>query len=152
MLFYNFIDSILPIASRIASAQQPILQDVSENDEEMQEFGYPPVSYGRLWQDKRNNYVAYSYTSAWKGAVLVYFETTDPSLSFAGGIHVGSTEQQLIKLFKNIYALDWDGKSLTFRIENGKVSKICYAAFEEGSGVPSRIIDIVQLRNEAAQR
>ena len=132
--YYKFLNSIMPIAAKIASHQQPVLQDISDNDEEAQDFGYPPVSYGRLWQDNKN-YVAYSYVSAWKGAVLCYFETTDASLSFAGGLKVGSSLKQVEKFFgtkspsKKVFNLQLDGSSVFFIFNNqGIVSlynKLC---------------------------
>lgn len=149
--YYKFANSIFPVASKIASRQRPVLQDVSNNDEEMQDFGYPPVSYGRLWQDAKNC-VAYSYESAWKGAVLCYFETSDTSLSFAGGLKVGSSLKQVEKFFglkspsKKVFDLQLDGTDLIFRFNNGIVSKICFSSFEVGSGVPGKIFNMVKPR------
>ncbi len=149
--YYKFANSILPIASKIASHQKFILQDSSQNDQEMQDFGYPPVSYGRLWQDNKNC-VAYSYESAWKGATLCYFETSDQSLNFAGGLKIGSSLKQVEKFFstksqnKKIFNLQLDGTDLIFKFNNGVITKICFTSFEAGSGVPNKIFNTVKSR------
>ena len=148
--FHKFNNSVLAVASKITAQQKPVLQDSSINDEEMQEFGYPPVSYGRLWQNSKNC-VAFSYITAWKGATLIYFETSDSSLTFAGNIKIGSSKKALEKFFAYKFqgsSLEFqlDGETLLFKLQNGKISKILLTGFENGSGVPEKIFNIVKPR------
>ncbi|MBR0317649.1 MAG: ankyrin repeat domain-containing protein [Synergistaceae bacterium] len=159
--FNKFTNSILPIAANIASHQKPVLQDSQEIDEEdQQEFDYPPVVYGKLWQDNKNC-IAYNYESAWKGAFLCYFETSDPSLVFTEGLKVGSSLKQVEKFFgrkgdnlygNEVFDLQFDAQTLCFKIDKGKVTKIYYACFEIGGGLPGKIFDIVKSRLNIVQK
>ena len=118
----------------------------------MQDYGYSPVSYGCFGQDSKN-YVAYSCVSAWKGAVLCYFETTDASFSFAGGLKAGSSLKQVEKFFgmkfpsKKVFNLQLGGSKAFFILNNrGILIRTCFGDFEVGSGVPSKIFNILKSR------
>lgn len=155
--FHRFVDSILPVASRIASQTSPILEEVESVEEETQaEWGYPPQIYGRAWKIDKTC-VAYAYQKAWKGASLSYFWTTDSSLSFAGGIKVGSTVKQLEKFFQwpheapgEAYSLLLDSQGLSFEIRNGRITRISFGS-PEVNPIPSKVWNFIKYSENSLQ-
>lgn len=143
-LFDKFIVTLNRASAQIAASVSPVFESSEKVDVETQkDMGWPPELYGRVWKNNKTC-VLYAYEKGWKKPVLAYFETQDPSLSFAGGIRVGVTPKQLETFFKlplkdffpfegeEGYSLQDSGVFLSFSVHNGKISKISFGAPEWG--------------------
>lgn len=155
--YLQFVKSIDPIAAKIASSNKPVMQETERNEyynvpDSALDTPYDTSDieyfYGRMWKTKSTT-AAYYYETAWKGAGLTYFETTDSSLRFAGNIRIGSPRSALEKFFsyksrdygENVYFIDYGGSSLTFELKNNKVTKIFFASFFI---TPEKIVNAVK--------
>lgn len=143
-LFDKFIVTLNRASAQIAASVSPAFEASEKVDAETQkELGWPPELYGRVWKNDKTC-VLYAYDRGWKKPVLAYFETRDPSLSFAGGICVGANPQQLEAFFKlplknffpleggEGYCLQDSGVFLSFSVQDGRISEISFGAPEWG--------------------